>query len=327
MRIIVVTNNAQVVKAFAPLDGSRECEVVSYPSGEFSQAQKAFLNANDAFLYFDADDIAESTITRRVKALAEKRPYRFGVVDPSGKVADVSQLFHLSAGDYVGKALLKGQLTPARFRRVDSYAPEQLEDAEEMAPPNSRDWHPSGSTWDGVQSGTEYTFLMVYAGIDQASDLRRTTSEASMRMMRQVFQAVLDRHFSPYGGKMWMWKEDDGLLLLPFDGKAVDGVIAAFRLALNRVVVQCEEFSAFESISWRLALHIGDTIYRNSGSTGGIVSEDVNFVFHLGERYLDPGDVALTGACYSLLPASARHYFEHRGKFESVEVYTLRPLS
>ena len=106
MRIIVVTNNAQVVKAFAPLDRSRECEVVSYPSGEFSQAQKAFLNANDAFLYFDADDIAESTITRRVKALAEKRPYRFGVVDPSGKVADVSQLFHLSAGDYVGKAEL-----------------------------------------------------------------------------------------------------------------------------------------------------------------------------------------------------------------------------
>ena len=327
MRIIVVTDSPQVVKAFSALDRSRDHTVTTFDSGSYAQAQREFLDAEDAFLYFDVDGIADSTITRRIRTMAERRPYRFGLIDPKGAVSDVSQLFHLNAGDFVGKALLKGPLSAKRFRRVLAYAPEQLEESEEMIPPNARDWKPSGSSWDSVDAGEEYTFLMVYAGLDRASDLRKKASEASMRSLRQIFQSILERHFSPYGGRLWMWKEDDGLLLLPFDGKSVDGVLAALRLALNRVVIQCEEFSAFESISWRTALHIGDTIFRKSGSTGGIVSEDVNFVFHLGGRYLDPGDVAMTGACHGLLPSTARHYFEHRGKFESVEVFTLRPLS
>jgi hypothetical protein len=324
MTIFVVTDNQAIVRAFRRLEKGH-VRVVPLPAGSYRSAQTRFLGSADAFFYFDVAELEPATVTRRARSLCDVRPFRFGVIDVKGSVTDVAHLFHLSAADYVGRGMLK-RINPARFRRVMGYEPELVDETEEMAPPQTREWTPSGDDWSQVTSGDEYTFLMLYAGLDHAADMRKKASENSLRTIRTIFQGVLERHFAPYGGRLWMWKEDDGLLLLPFDGKSVDGIIAALRLAVNRSIIQCEEFGQFEPPSWRLAFHIGNTVYRTTGSTGDIVSEDINFVFHLGGRYLDSGDVALAGDCRNLVPPMARRYFEHRGRFESVEVYTLRPL-
>ncbi len=280
----------------------------------------------ESFVYMDAGGMDQPTLRRRLRRLENERPYRFGVIDHQGRVCDVAELFHSTAADYLGKSMLAAGITTARLRRVVEYEPAlPARPADAHVPEHERHrFTPSGSDWTEVEDGKVYTFLMVYAGLDQAGDLRRKSSEGFLAALRRSFSGMLERAFAEYAARVWMWKEDEGLLLMPFDGRGMDAVIPALRLVLNRTVINAEEFSQFGELSWRLALHLGNTTYRSSGRTGAIVSESVNFLFHLGSRFVEPGGLAVTGPCHALVPEGIRPLLNHCGLFESVQVYTLR---
>lgn len=328
MTIFVVTDSKTVRKAFGSADRSRTYTVAFSPTSELSSLLKEADAVPGSFLYLDVDGMERRTLKRRLKRLQSDRPYQFGIIDPRNTIADVAELFHSGAADYVGKALLADELSTARIRRVVEYQP---------APPPRRNGNhvpehenqriiPSGPDWSGVRDGEEYTFVMLYAGIDQAGDLRRKSSESFLASLRKAFGGILERAFAEYSARMWMWKEDEGLLLMPFDGSEVEAIVPAMRLMLNRVLINVEELPQFGGVSWRLAMHLGNTTYRTSGRTGGIVSESVNFMFHLGGRFVEQGGLAVTGPCHALVPDGIRPLLNHRGEFESIHIYTLRDL-
>jgi hypothetical protein len=115
-----------------------------------------------------------------------------------------------------------------------------------------------------------------------------------------------------------VWKEYDGVLLFPFDGTRLSALIPAARLFLNRVLINLEHFPGMPPVSWRMGLHVGNTTYRAPGETGAIVSEALNFVFHLGERELAPGDFAITGPALAFAPEKIRAHVRTTRQFESV---------
>lgn len=329
MTIFVVSDSKAVRKAFGTADRSRTYSVEFLKPDDLAAAFRAADAVPDAFLYLDVDDIDGRSLKRRLGQLRERRPYRFGIVDRNHTIADVAELFHNTAADYLGKALLDEGLSTARLRRVVEFEPEPLERPSAGLNVPEHESHSvilSGSDWSEVRDGEEYTFIMLYAGIDGAEELRRKSSESFLSSLRAAFTTILQRTFSDFDARVWMWKEDDGLLLMPFDGQELDVVVPALRLILDRVLINVEELAAFGEISWRLAIHLGNTTYRSSGRTGGIVSESVNFLFHLGGRFVEPGGLAVTGPCMPLIPERVRPLLNHRGSFESVHVYSLRDL-
>lgn len=323
MTIFVVSENRAVRTAFRAAERSRSYTVVYGSADELPSIAHRADSTPGSLLYIDAHGVDAASLRRRVRQLGASRPYRFGVLDPEGEVVDIAELFHLCAADYLGKAQLAAGVTTARLRRVFACAPVSRVPSSLPAVP-AGSCAPSGSDWSGVRDGHEYTFLMLYAGLDRLSDLRRKSSESFLASMRRAFQQLLERSFAPFGARLWMWKEDDGLILMPFDGRSVDAVIAAIRFMLNRVLVNTEELREFDDLCWRLALHIGATTYRTSGRTGAIVSESVNFMFHLGSRYVEAGSFAVTAPVYALLTPALCACFEPRGAYESIEVHTLR---
>ena len=84
------------------------------------------------------------------------------------------------------------------------------------------------------------------------------------------------------------------------------------------------ELAQFGDFTWRIGLHLGNTVYRDARDTGSIVSEDINFVFHLGGKFLPAGSVACTASVFSLLPESMQKLFGQKGTFEAQEVYVLK---
>lgn len=327
MTIIVVTGSRAVRKAFASAERSRTYSV-EFHDGDTRRAFQRAREVPDSFLYVDVTGMDARTVKRHAKRLGEERPYRFGVIDPERAVTDIAELFRNAAADYVGRELMSQGFTTARLRRTVEFEP--------VAPVRPAAGHvpehenhrviPSGTDWSSVRDGEVYTFVMLYAGIDQAGDLRRKSSEGFLTSLRRSFSTMLEREFGEYGARVWMWKEDEGLLLMPFDGRTVDAVVPALRLVLNRWIVNAEEFSQFGELSWRLALHLGNTTYRSTGRTGAIVSESVNFLFHLGAKFVEPGGLAVTDTCHPYVPDGVRPLLNHRGEFESIHIYTLRDL-
>ncbi len=326
MTVYVVTDSRSVRAAFAAVDRSRTYTVEYAPTKDLGETLRRATTVPDSFVYIDVGGMDHLTVKRRLRRLRNERPYQFGIIDHHGRISDVAELFHSAAADYLGKPLLADGVSTARLRRVVEYEPAMpaAQSGSHVPEHEEHQFIPSGSDWSDVEDGRIYTFLMVYAGLDQAGDLHRKSSEAFLTTLRRSFSAMLEREFAEYAARVWMWKEDEGLLLMPFDGQTINAVVPALRLALNRTVINTEEFAQFGELSWRLALHLGNTTYRSSGRTGAIVSESVNFLFHLGSRFVEPGGLAVTGVCHPLVPEGVRPLLNHRGLFESVHVYTLR---
>ncbi|MFW6312721.1 MAG: hypothetical protein ACOC2N_02425 [Spirochaetota bacterium] len=315
-------------KAFASAERSRTYSV-EFMSPD--RVKDAFAHADtvpDSFLYLDADGTDSRTLKRRIRSLRDARPYRYGIIDPGDNVADVAELFQNAAADYVNARLLSAGVSTARLRRVVEFEPiPVLRSVNNHVPEHeSHQIIASGTDWSGVREGDQYTFVMLYAGIDQAGDLRRTLSGSLLGSLRRRFSSMLENAFADFNARVWMWKEDEGLLLMPFDGRQIDAIVPALRLVLNRAPVNVDEFSRYGDLSWRIALHLGNTTYRSGGRTGEIVSESLNFLFHLGSQFVEPGGLAVTAPCYPLMPGGIRPLLNHRGEFESVHIYTLRDV-
>ena len=328
MTIFVVTGSAAVKKAFSPAARSRTYTVEFLAPEDLKLALDRASATPDSFLYLDSVGTDARTLKRRVKRLGDERPYRFGIIDCDHRISDVADLFHNGAADYVGRALLNSGMSTARLRRIVEYTPIVVERRTTAHVPEHENHRiiPSGSDWSAVTEGGEYTFVMLYAGIDQAGDLRRKSSEGFLASLRKSFGSMLENQFADLDARAWMWKEDEGLLLMPFDGRNFPAIIAALRVVLNRALINVEELPSYGELSWRLALHLGNTTYRSDGRTGSIVSESINFLFHLGSRFVEPGGLAVTEACHHLIPDGIRPLLNHRGQFESVHIYTLRDL-
>ena len=326
MTVIVVSDDEVVRASFAALGRNRAHTVECVPSDELTESVRRVAADPGALLYLDVGEMEGPLLKRRLTRLRNQCPYRFGVTDPHGRITDVAELFHGTAVDYVGPSLLESGFGAARLRRVARSMPPGPDDPGGGHVPEYQRHRviPSGSDWSGVKDGNVYTFLMVYAGIDRPGDLSRKSSERAQAWLRSRFRTMLERTFADAGARTWMATDDEVLLLLPFDGRRIRAFVPALRLVLNRPIVIAEEYARVGDLSWRLALHLGNTTYESGENTATIVSESVNFLFHLGSRFLEHGGLAVTAACHSLLPDRLRSLLDRRTCFESVPVYSLR---
>jgi hypothetical protein len=325
VRILLFTDNKNCIAAFDVLRRSKNHSIEDHPTAVL----KSVLDGvrHDHFIYLDITGFSIGSIRSRLKLLSNSVSGRFGVVDRNGTLRDVAEAFQRGASDYVDSRLLRDGMTTTRFTRVVEFATDGEDDPEPARMVVPVDLYPSGTDWDEVEQGEEYTFQMLYVALDHMREMRRKSSEDLLRTLRRTLQSILTRSFAGVGGRIWVWKEDDGVLLCPFDGERVTALIPAMRLVLNRVLINIEQFSVTTPISWRMGLHIGNTPYEASGQTSGIVSEALNFIFHLGERAVKPGQLAVTESAMALAPDTVSRCFVRRSEFESMPLYVLKDLS
>jgi hypothetical protein len=301
-----------------------------------------------AVFYLDADAYEGETLYEAIDLVHAAREHSVGVFDADGRIADPARLFFHGAFDYLGPRALAHGVTAERFLAASTYRSRLLDTDEdelrtededhldrmrdvsvvhvpEREPPKNE--IRSGAGWDGVEVGTQYTFWMLYARLHDTDGRKARTSESQAARLDRAFQEHLATEVGPFGGRVWMWKRFGGLLLFPYDGRRCSPIVPIFRLRMNRVIASVERLRVSTSVSFRLALHLGNTEYRRPGETGDVVSEDVNFIFHLGAYKPEPNRIALTRAAMSHVPHGLQEFFVPEEAFEGREIYRLAPFS
>ena len=120
---------------------------------------------------------------------------------------------------------------------------------------------------------------------------------------------------------------DSGLVVLfPFDGKRCSAILTCFRMMLDRNIISAEDISFNALISYRIALHIGNTVYRKRGDTGGIISDSINSIFHLGQKYAESGNFYITQDAFSFIPKGLSDYFVPAGIYEGRRIMQMRTI-
>ncbi len=267
-----------------------------------------------SIVYVDLSVCKTAEVARTIKLLEGQKHILWGIIDGKNFIKDPADLFHRGAADYVGKEAIKSRISSARLQRVLSFR--NIEVAEEPAVATISNCVPSGKDWSGVRDGKEYTFCLLYFELDNQAELKKNASDRQVKERSQVVHDFLERSMVQLGGKVWIWAGFGGVVLIPFDGEHCDAVLAAVRMQINRTIISIEGCRLGLKVSYRLALHLGNTVYRTRGETGTIISDSINSLYHLGQKFAKPGDLLITEEMERFIPPGIQDLFVNAGVYE-----------
>jgi hypothetical protein len=292
--------------AFAARSFSRGFEVEILADPAFSRSCKK--KAPDSFVYFEAGLGLDRVIELAAK-LDGIEACGWGVLDREGESADPAAWFFAGASDYIGPALCKAGVGSERLGEALAYAglaEERAADPDEEAFPG----------WASLEEGASVSVRFLYAAIGNQKGLLERIGEKRLDKLREDFAAFLESWSKECGGIVWIRETAGCLMLFPPEDEGMNPVLAAFRLLLDRALVGYEIFKLEVPLTFRLAFHAGRTMWQRPGATGKIVSEDVNFVFHLGSKAAGDGYIVSSSETEKAIPACLRDLFAAAGDFE-----------
>ena len=320
IKLIVCTSEATIKRRFDAANRSRAYETVFVTYEDIKNVDPTAAT----LLYIDVESVPKD-LEKSVRSLSKREYLRVGIIDKKGVLKDIAALFHHGVVDYLGPALSKLEISTKRLKEVFDFRPVETQEATAVAPePKSNSWKIAEDGWKSIKSGHEYTFVLLYVEIDLVSEWQEKSGRAHMNEVLSAFHKHIERIISPLGGKVWMWAENAGLVLFPFDGETCPLVETCFKLVLDRRLMSAEYYTYNTLITYRMALHIGNTVYQSRGKTGTLISDTVNFMFHLGQKYLSARNFHITDAVEPFVPPGLKKCFAPTGPFENHEILRMR---
>jgi hypothetical protein len=318
VKVLVFSDSRSAPKWFSAVVRSRSYQVDFLPAETIRDEVRGA--EPGALVYVDIANL-DGDGRRILQYLARNSRIRFGIIDPKGSIKDVAQEFFAGASDYLGPATIREGVSPRRVRAVFDFLELEGEHEMELASVGEDD-----VSWSTIRPGQEYPFTFMFIELDNQAALKRELGASSLSEFLRVFHDHVCAQISTFGGRQWIWNEFGGVSLFPFDGKRCDALMSCFRLVLNRRIHAADLYD-FEIVpSFRIVLDIGRTEYRERGRTGKIVSDAVNSVFHIGQKFARPGNFYLTGAVETFMPSAMGDYFVPAGAFEGRELYRMKLL-
>ncbi|MFA6506070.1 MAG: hypothetical protein WCT14_08225 [Treponemataceae bacterium] len=319
MKITVYCENpedAAYVKAVASL--TEDAEIALLPAAGCARTLKT--KAVGTLVYFDPAVISEEKILE----FGSRTKDPWGVLDRRGVISDPAALFHAGAADYVGPALYKKMpvLTAERMNRVKVLAEIRARgetaacESTNIGAPTDKPIFPPFPGWEKLKTETCYPFTFVFAALGQQKELLGHLGEKRLDKLRGDFAQLIDAWAEEQGGKLWIREASSNLVLFPAADEKATPILHLIKLQLNRALIGYENFRIELPIRFRFAVHQGDAPWRRPGSTGTVVSEHINFIYHLGMKAVDDGTIGVSDKAFRLIPEEFADFFKDGPSFE-----------
>jgi class 3 adenylate cyclase len=323
MRSVLFTNSPRKILGLPYFRGRGSQDLETRPRKDLKQALPSL--EMSPFVYVDAGGLSQADLARILSLVSANPRVRFCIVDPAGQVSDVAALFHAGAVDYVGKSTAGSRPNPKRRAAMQSFA-QRLGKGFGESPAAGADLQSAqGDGWGDIKAGREHAFAFLLIEVDNAEELKKRHEAENLAAAMATFREFVERIAAQYGGRPWMWSGFGGLLLFPLHERAPHAALCGLRILLSSIFYDCEQSILPGRLSFRMALSVGTTVYRE-GDTGRIISDAVNSIFHLGRRYTGPAQFVLTSDAYELVPQALRDYFQPAGSYEGRRIHRmLRP--
>lgn len=332
MTVLIVSDDPRIVKLFSSFDGKKMALLTVARSALIKNCK--CLGNDLAFVWYDIASLESSGLKAAFKTLS-KLSVPWGIIDRKGVLEDASGAFWAGASDYIGSKTDAASITIQRLNKALCWANSKIA-ASDSSPltvsetkiPSSKreDFIDSSTGWNSIKEGCSYTFTFVYVQIDKAERLLETLGEIRLNNLDQEFQRMVEQAFVKRSGLVWMWRDYGGLLLLPFDGKVCPAILDALNLWLNRPIIYAGNSALSVTFSFRMAIHIGNTVFKRPGKTGDLTSDALNSIFHLGARFMKNNTLYLTEEAALFIPPKISDLFVNAGTYEGRSIKRMLAL-
>lgn len=186
--------------------------------------------------------------------------------------------------------------------------------------------NPAGlADWGCLREGRTYEITV--ASLDCMGSAR-LVEENGTRSMERLYGALWSfcvQKLSLYGGRVWSWAGDGGVMAFAFRDHAQRGVQWAVDVQVSMPVFNLSYGDRFTgTLALRLALDTGRM--RFLLDTGKIVSDAINFAAHLQKQATEPGAVSVSRRTWEALGDRHRPLFCRPGSLEEREYRCTRRL-
>jgi hypothetical protein len=283
-------------------------------------------------IYMDVRGLDDGA-RKKAMALLKKRcaGVAWGIIDAEGSIQDPSWLFFAGASDYLGRGVPISEITKARIKAVQEYfsgrggtCAAARFDTSLAVPPVSSAIAGCASPklefpgWKAVRTGAIYPFYFLYISVSAQMNLKTRLGEAGYAAFRDRLRVQIQLNLAEAEPLLWMETDSSSLYLIP--SKAANFralVIACLRMLLWAPLIGYEKFGFPFPITFSFALHHGQTEFAPPGKTGTIVSDAVNFIYHLGVKRAEPGRLTISvDTSESAIPGTMSDLFSSTGSFE-----------
>ena len=324
--IYIFSSNASALKrALAPEKKEPWAELVpQIPKGQVFQPEDQ--------AYLDISAMPPAEIKKAVNLLKKSSAF-WGIIDPKGEAEDPASFFFEGAGDYIGPALVKKGLNKKRFAAAFSCALKQKSpggdenkavDVAEGAGKKKGQKLPSGKFegWKSIRAGTTGQFFFLFVSLSGKTNLRSLVGEAAFATLKNRLRDVLQQGLAEAEALLWMETEGNCLFLVPpIAAKGRAAIEAALKMILNSRLISMEKLDLSIPVEFTFALHFGQTLFQAPGKTGAIVSETVNYIFHLGAKRAETGRLTISeDVPEEAIPDGLRDFFGKAGVFEGIPI-------
>ncbi len=325
MDVIVFSDIKNTASIFEKIEKAKSFKVSYHALAELKKNYK--LPALESIIYADLSNQAPAAVKKYLAILSSLKTV-FGIIDSKGSFIDPIVLVHSGASDYIGKTQIKQGIDSARIKRAfdfgKRYLPAEPVKSEEKTRFNSP---LSGKDWKAVQSGKAYTFCFMYIELDNQKYIKKRFMGPHLEEFTRRYQDFIQKSVADINGRIWMWTDLGGLILFPFDGEGCPAVVKSISMMLDRGISSFEQFDYDILLSFRMALHIGDTVYQSKGNTGKIISDSINSIHHLKQNFAEPGHLYLTEVVKKYVPQGLEKFFVSAGNYEGREIFRLRDFN
>jgi hypothetical protein len=274
-------------------------------------------------------DVADLDADQRRKAMMMLRrrsgDAAWGVVDPRAAIDDPAMLFFDGASDYIGPGMADGGITKTRVKAVLAFSALQsalgaMVDSRSEAEPGAVAAEPESvfQGWKSVKPGTVYAFNFLYVAVTGQTSLKVRLGEAGYATFRGRLRTFIQQALAESEILLWMETDTNSLYLIPPNASNVKtAVVACLRVLVGTPLVGYEKFGLPFPVEFSFAMHRGQSEYAPPGKTGTIVSDAVNFIFHLGSKRAEPGRITISAeAATDAIPERFSDVFVSGGAYE-----------
>ena len=284
------------------------------------------IQAND-LVYLDISGLTPAELKKALGALKKSRGSSFwGIIDPKGSAEDPAMLFFEGAGDYIGPVLVKKGLNKKRFAAADSHnaglRPGESRKSQDL--PTNKIKLPAGKFegWKSQRAGTTASFLFLFVSVSGKTNLRSQVGEVSFSVLKKQLRDMLQQSLMEADALLWIETEDNTLFLVPpRASNARAAVEAGLKMLLNSRLICIEKLGLSFPLNFTIAMHYGKTVFRAPGKTGAVVSEPVNYIFHLGAKKAEAGRLTISDEVpEDAIPQGLLDIFNQAGVFEGIPI-------
>ncbi len=325
MDVLVFTNSRKLKGCF---QFTRKNSRLSLPQFFPRQDLKKNIKSLDkvTLVYLDLGDISAEELPAILRLLSRNPKILFGLIDPDHKLQDPAQVFFRGGVDYIGKSILSTGIDAKRLNLVIDCARAKTNVSALFDQDKTKSYPgyiPSGKDWRNVVAGQEYSFCLMFIELDGREEMEKKYGLRNLGIALDSFRSFIDNSVKPFHGRLWIWSRFGGIILFPFDGSGCPQLKCGFKLMLSKHLYDIEESLFPNFISFRLALHIGNTVFTRE-NTGNIISDSLNFIFHLGQQYAKPGQFYVSESVLHLGREELKGFFSDSGIFEGRTIYQMR---